>query len=213
MKLFPTLFLAAGFAFAALPVSAQVTAPGTNPLGTDAPAGTYSIDPTHASVTFKVAHLGLSSYTARFTKIDATLKFDPAHPEGAKLTVSIDPASIRTDYPFPEKENFDKVLAESDKWFNAGKFKAITFASTGIKMTGDKTADVTGTLTLLGVAKPVTMKVTFNKGYASHPMSKKAALGFSGTATVKRSEFGMTNLVPFVGDDVAVLIEAELSGG
>jgi len=80
MKLVHTLILAAGLGLAALPVSAQlVAAPGTNPLGTDAPAGTYGIDPTHASVTFKVSHLGLSYYTARFTKIDATLKFDPAH--------------------------------------------------------------------------------------------------------------------------------------
>jgi len=205
MKLLSTFALAAGLALCALPASAQ--------LATDAPAGTYKIDTTHASVTFKVLHLGLSNYTARFTKIDATLDLDPAKPEAAKLTASIDPNSIRTDYPFPEKENFDKVLAESAKWFNAGVSKSITFTSTGVKMTGANTADVTGNLTLLGVTKPTVLKVTFNKGYASHPMAKKPAVGFSATGAIKRSEFGMTNAVPFIGDDVTLLIESEFFGG
>ena len=205
MKLFSTLVLAGGLMIAALPASAQ--------LATDAPAGTYKIDPAHASVTFKVSHLGLSNYTARFTKIDATLALDPAKPEAAKLTAVIDPTSIRTDYPFPDKENFDKVLAESAKWFNAGVAKSITFKSTGVKMTGAKTADVTGDLTLLGVTKPVTLKVTFNGAMASHPMAKKPAAGFSATTMVKRSDYGMTNALPFIGDDVTVLIEAEFFGG
>lgn len=205
MKFSPTFALASCLILGALPASAQ--------LATDAPAGTYKIDPAHASVTFKVSHLGLSNYTARFTKIDATLALDPAKPESAKLSAVIDPTSIRTDYPFPEKENFDKVLAESAKWFNAGVAKSVTFTSTAVKMTGAKTADVTGDLTLLGVTKPVTMKVTFNGGMASHPMAKKPAAGFSATTTVKRSEYGMTNALPFIGDDVTVLIETEFFGG
>ena len=91
--------------------------------------------------------------------------------------------------------------------------KSITFKSTAIVMTGSKTADVTGDLTMLGVTKPVTLKVTFNGGMASHPMAKKPAAGFSATGTVKRSEFGMTNALPFIGDDVTVLIETEFFGG
>ncbi len=205
MKLMSALVLAAGLAFAALPANAQ--------LATDAPAGTYTIDPTHASLTWKVSHMGLSNYTARFTKLDATLKFDPAKPETSTLTATVDPASIKTDYPFVEKENFDKVLFESAKWFNGNINKTITFKSTAVKMTGAKTADVTGDLTLLGVTKPVTLKVAFNGGMASHPMAKKPAIGFSATGTLKRSEFGMTNALPFIGDDVTLLIETELFSG
>ena len=204
MKLLSYLVLAAGLALAAVPASAQ--------LATDVPAGTFKVDPTHASLTWRVLHMGLANYTARFTKLDATLTFDPAKPEAAKLTATIDPASIKTDYPFPEKENFDKVLFESAKWFNGSVAKSITFASTGVKMTGAKTADVTGDLTLLGVTKPVTLKVTFNGGMASHPFSKKPAVGFSATGTVKRSEFGMTNGIPVVSDDVNLVIEAEFVG-
>jgi polyisoprenoid-binding protein YceI len=168
------------------------------------------MDPTHASVTWKVMHMGLSNYTARFAKSDATLVFDPAKPEASKLTATVDPLSIRTDFPFVEKEDFDKKLAKDAKWFNAEFFDKITFASTAVKMTGAKTADVTGDLTLLGVTKPVVLKVTFNGGMAAHPMTKKPAIGFSATGSVKRSEFGLTGGIPFVGDDVAVSIEAEM---
>ena len=204
MKFLSRLVLAVGLALVAVPASAQ--------LATDVPAGTFKVDPAHASLTWRVLHMGLANYTARFTKLDATLTLDPAKPEAAKLTATIDPASIKTDYPFPEKENFDKVLFESAKWFNGGVAKSITFTSTGVKMTGAKTADVTGDLTLLGVTKPVTLKVTFNGGMASHPFSKKPAVGFSATGTVKRSEFGMTNGIPVVSDDVNLVIEAEFVG-
>jgi polyisoprenoid-binding protein YceI len=189
---------------AALPASAQLAA--------DVPAGTFKIDPTHASVTWRVSHMGLSNYTARFTKVDASLTFDPAKPEAAKLTASIDPMSVRTDFPFVEKENFDKTLAESAKWFDANVAKTITFASTAVKMTGAKTADVTGDLTLRGITKPVVLKVTFNGGMASHPFTKKPAVGFSATGMVKRSVFGMTANIPMIGDEVALLIEAEMLG-
>ena len=202
----------AGIAGLALAVAVAVSLPAAAQLASDVPAGTYKIDPTHASLTWKVSHMGMSNYTARFTKLDATLAFDPAKPETAKLTATVDPTSIRTDYPFVEKENFDKVLVESAKWFNAGVAKTITFNSTAVKMTGAKTADVTGDLTLLGVTKPVVLKVTFNGGMKEHPFTKKPAIGFSATGVVKRSEFGMGNAIPVVGDDVTLLIEAEMSG-
>ncbi len=188
-----------------LPVSAQVAA--------DVPAGRYKTDPTHTSVTWKVPHLGLSNYTARFTKVDATLTFDPVKPELSKLTASIDPMSIRTDFPFVEKENFDKTLAESAKWFNGAVAKTITFTSTAVKMTSDKTAIVTGELTLLGVTKPLVLNVTLNGSMKEHPFTKTPAIGFSGSGTVKRSEFNMTSGLPYVGDDVSLLIEAEMIGG
>ena len=203
MKLLSSFILAAGLALAAaVPASAQ--------LATDVPAGTFKIDPTHASVTWKVMHMGLANYTARFAKVDGTLTFDPAKPETSKLTASIDPMSIKTDFPFVEKENFDKKLATDAQWFNGEFFDKITFVSTAVAMTGAKTADVTGDLTLLGVTKPVVLKVAFNGGMLAHPFTKKPAIGFSATGNVKRSEFGMTGGLPFVGDDVALLIEAEM---
>ncbi len=181
----------------------------TSAAAVEAPTGAYKLDPTHASVTFKVSHLGLSNYTARFSKIDADLAFDAADMTKSKLNVSIDPVSIRTDYPFADKKDFDKKLATDAEWFNAEFYPEITFTSTAVEMTGEKTAKVTGDLTLLGVTKPVTLDVTLNGAMKEHPFVKKPAIGFSATGSIKRSEFGFDKYVPMIGDDVALLIEAE----
>lgn len=186
-----------------------LASPALAQVATDAPAGTYKLDLTHASVHWKVNHLGLSNYTGRFARMDATLTFDPAAPEKSKLVATVDPLSVRTDYPAPEKHDFDKTLSTDAKWFNAGVAKAITFTSTSIVMTGPKTADVTGDLSLLGVSKPITLKATFNGGMKEHPFAKKPALGFSATGRIKRSDFGMTYLVPNIGDEVEIIIETE----
>ena len=120
----------------------------------------------------------------------------------------MDPTSIRTGFPFADAKDFDKELIQSPNFFNTSEHPEIKFVSTSIERTGDKTAKVTGDLTLLGVTKPVTLDVTLN-GQMAHPMKKKPALGFSGVANIKRSEFGMTHLVGGIGDDVQLLLEAE----
>lgn len=195
-----TVLAATALLFAAVAAQAE-------PL--DVPAGTYKVDPTHASLTWKVSHLGLSNYTARFTKLTAELSFDPANRGQSKISVTVDPNSIRTDYPFADKKDFDKNLSTGEEWFNSGKYPEISFVSTKVEMTGANTANVTGDLTLLGVTKPVVLDVKLNKAMKEHPFAKKPALGFSGTTTIKRSEFGMTKYVPMIGDDVLLLIEAE----
>lgn len=175
----------------------------------DVPAGNYKLDPTHASLTWKISHLGLSYYTARFTKMTADLTFDPSQPGKSVIKVSVDPKSIRTDYPLADKKDFDKILSMGEEWFNAGQHPTISFTSTNVEMTGAKTAKVTGDLTLLGVTKPVVLDVTLNNAMRMQPFAKKPALGFSGTTTINRSEFGLFKFVPVIGDQVQILIEAE----
>ena len=173
------------------------------------PAGSYSIDPAHASVTWRVNHLGLSNYTARFTGIKALLTLDPVHPEMSKVTATIDPVSIQTDYPKPKETDFNAELGKGEKWFNAGKYPSIVFESTSAEFTGEKTGTLTGNLTMLGVTKPITLNVTFNGAYLKMPHADKPAVGFSATATLKRSDWGLEEGVPYVGDEVTLLIEAE----
>ncbi|WP_199553838.1 YceI family protein [Sandaracinobacteroides hominis] len=192
------ILAAAAFAFAT-PVLAQAA-----PL--DVPAGEYVVDKTHVSLNWKIRHLGLSDYTARFTSIDATINLDPKDVTKSSVTVTIDPKSVKTDFPFPEKEDFDKVIA--DKFLQAGQYPTITFQSTGLKATGAKTGKLTGNLTFLGVTKPVTLDVTLN-GAMVHPMLKVPVLGFSAVGTFKRSDFGMTALQGPLGDEIKLLIEAE----
>ena len=194
-------FAASAMAFAALGASAQTP--------NDAPAGTYKLDPNHASVVWKVSHLGLSNYTARFGKLDATLTYDPADPTKSQLTATVDPASVKTEYPNAATKDFDKELRDDPRFFKVGQFPEIKFVSTKLEKTGEKTGKMTGDLTFMGQTKPVTLDVTFNGSYKEHPLSKKPALGFSATGTVKRSTFGMDAMVPFIGDDVTVLVETE----
>lgn len=179
------------------------------------PAGEYKIDPPHAALTFKVNHLGFSHYTSRFSKFDATLNLDPAHPEAATLTAHIDPQSLALNAP--PAGFHDEMMGE--KFFEAKLFPSIDFVSTKIEKTGDFTAKVTGNLTLHGVTKPVTMDVTFNGGYPGLAgMDPHARIGFAATGHLKRSDFGMGMGIPAPGsrlgvsDEVDFAIDAEFAG-
>lgn len=193
------------------PLALSAVAPGgaaiAKPL--DVPGGTYALDPTHASVTWKVNHLGLSNYTARFTKFDATVDLNPEDLAQSSLTVTIDPKSVKTDYPFADKKDFDKKIAEDPEFLNANEHPEITFKSTAVEMLSDTTAKVIGELTMLGKTNLVAVDVTLNGAVKEHPFQKVPALGFSATTKIKRSEYGFTKYIPVVGDEVAILIEAE----
>lgn len=202
-----SLFMASAAAF---PLMLPLGATAKTPIA-EMPAGVYTLDETHASLIWKVSHLGLSDYTARFTSFDAELTFDPQNPENSKLVATVDPTSIETDYPYPEQKDFNQKLVTGEDWFNAGKFPQIRFESTSITKTGDTTGTITGNLTFLGVTKPLTLNATFNGAMKSQPFSKKPTMGFSATATMKRSEWGFDTYVPNIGDEVELLIEAEFA--
>ncbi len=177
----------------------------------DLPSGKYQLDLSHASIVWKVSHLGLSNYTARFTDFDASIDYRPNNIESSKVFATINPMSIQTAYPNPEKEDFNKTLATDDGWFNATAFPEIQFSSTNIEMTGDKTAVMTGDLSFLGVKKSVDLNVTFNGAMKVQPFSRKPTMGFSATTSILRSEFGMTKYVPNIGDKVDIIIEGEFA--
>jgi polyisoprenoid-binding protein YceI len=201
------LTLIAAIALAPLAVRAETT-----PVAA-MPSGAYTLDKTHASLVWKVNHLGLSNYTARFKNFDATLNFDPKDPTKSTLVATVDPASVTTDYPNPSQVDFDAELAKGAQWFNAVKFPEITFKSTKIEKTGEKTGKIYGELTFLGVTKPLVLDATFNGSYAKKPFTPQepAALGFSATAVVKRSLWGLKTYVPAVGDDVSIQLEVEFN--
>jgi polyisoprenoid-binding protein YceI len=181
-----------------------------------APKGTYKNDPYHSSVTFKIDHMGLSHYTARFTKFAATLELDPVQLAASSVTVNIDPTSVRTDYSgdfeathkdSPYK-SFDEEITRSDKFLNADKFGIITFKSTKVVQTGEA-LKVTGDLTFLGVSKPVTLLGSVVGSVEKQPFLGKGVVGFSATGTVKRSDWGMIGTQAFLGDDVTIIFEGE----
>ncbi len=190
-------------------VAALLAAPALAAPAIDAESGHYVLDPAHASVTWKIMHLGLSNYTARFAKIDSTVDLDAANPANSKLSVTIDANSVRTDFPFPEKTNFDKEVGGDGRFLNGEKFPEIKFVATKITATGPKSGTVTGDLTLRGVTKPVTLDAKFNGAMKANAMMGAAKIGISAHGSIKRSDFGMTYGGQFLGDTVELLIEAE----
>lgn len=194
----------------AAPVSATAPAPSIEKI----PAGEYKLDPAHATLLFKVSHLGFSNFTAWFDKFSADLTLDPANPSAASLSASIDPASLTVHAP---PAGFQEELRD-EQYLDAKHFPQITFKSTAIKMTGPNTADVTGDLTLHGITKPVTLSMTYNGGYEGHIYEPRARIGFSAHGMFNRSDFGIGGGVPKEGtnmgvsDEVQVVIEAEFIG-
>jgi len=173
------------------------------------PSGLYKSDPAHTSLIWKVDHLGLSNYTARFTDVDIDLMFDAQNPLKSRVRATVDPTSIETHYPDKDKKDFNKKLAFEAGWFNANKFPTITFRSTSITKTDDKKGTMIGDVTLLGITKSITFDVIFNKAIGNHPLKNKPVLGFSATGKLKRSDFGMTTYLPQIGDMINVVIETE----
>jgi polyisoprenoid-binding protein YceI len=195
--------------------AAQPTTPPP-PDVLEVPAGDYSLDKAHSSLNFRVSHMGFSRFTARFTRLDAKLNFDPDHPTRSSVSVDIDPASIQTNYPDPSYD-FDGQLRGPDL-LDTRAFPHMTWRSTRVELTGRDTARITGDLTLHGVTRPVVLEAKFNGGYGHHPMDPGGArLGFSAHGALKRSDFGISMGVPApgssfgVGDEVEVLIECEFT--
>lgn len=193
-------FAAAGIALTAS-CALAFTAPTTALEGVA--SGIYEIDPSHTSVQFGISHLGFSQYQGRFNAAAGTLAFDAKAPEKSKLAVTIDIASIDTNSAKLEGE------LKGDQWFDAAQFPTATFTSTGIEKLSATTGKLTGDLTLHGVTRPVTLDVTFN-GSGINPFANVAALGFSARGSLKRSDFGIRQYLPMVGDDVSIAIESEL---
>lgn len=207
MRHFPTAFAAAAIG-TLLPVNAQTLPPPG--------AGEYKMDHAHSSLLFRVSHLGFSHYTARFTKFDATMNFDPKNAAAASITATVDPSSLEVSAP---PEGFLDEL-KGKQFLDVATYPEMKFVSTKIEVTGENTGKVTGDFTFHGVTKPVTLDVTFNGGYAGIPgMDPNARAGFSAHGTLNRSEFGMGYGIPSlatggmgVSDEVEIIIETEFTG-
>jgi polyisoprenoid-binding protein YceI len=166
------------------------------------PAGDYILDRAHASVTWRVMHMGLAGYTARFDKMEGTLNFTPATASASRVEFAIEAPSINTGLV-----PFNKKLMEPE-WFDGAKNPAIKFKSTKIESAGDNKYKMTGDMTLRGVTKPMTWDVTFNGGLYNS-FAQAHAIGFSARGVVKRSDWGMKELAGVVGEDVEVQVEVE----
>jgi polyisoprenoid-binding protein YceI len=197
----------------ALSRAAETAAPPATPPM--APAGQYQIDKAHASLLMRVSHLGFSTYTTRFSRFDAQLTFDPSNIPASKVVTTIDASSFEMDAA--PQVCFD--IMKGPQMLDTVKFPQIVFKSERIRMTGAKSMEISGTLTLHGVTRPSVLTATFNGGYPGLAnMDPHARVGFSAHGSFKRSDFGMTFGIPApgttmgVGDLIDYAIEAEFTG-
>jgi polyisoprenoid-binding protein YceI len=166
-------------------------------------AGTYKLDPGHGKITWKVNHLGFSTYIGQFINVSADLTLDPANPSASTLTATVPLTDVA-----PNDDGLKAHLQTPD-FFNTAEFPTATFVAKSIVVDDEDPteADVTGDLTLHGVTRSVTMDVQFNQ--AGPSMGNTYKVGFDGEATIRRSEFGMSYGLPAIGDEVELHIEGE----
>lgn len=165
----------------------------------------YQLNKDHTDVTFSINHLGFSAKHGWFRDVAGVLVIDPGAPEGAKLDVTIKSASVDTNHAQRDKD------LSGAAWLDVARFPDIRFVSTKVSRLGPDTADVAGDLTLHGVTKPAVLHVKFN-GAGPNPFNGTPTLGFSATTSLKRSDFGMNQFLPAIGDEVDVVIDSEFSG-
>jgi len=173
------------------------------PMSAQAALERYEFDKEHTQILFFVNHLGFSNSHGEFLDFDGGFDFNESDPDKGAVEISINTNSI----DMSGIKSWNKHMKSKD-FFNVEKFPTMDFVGTHIEVTGDNTAKITGDLTLLGVTKPVTLDVVFNKA-GKHPMEDKYVAGFSASGHLKRSDFGMNFGVPMIGNDIEMRIQAE----
>lgn len=183
--------------FAALALAATSLAPVSAHAGTDA----YEIDAVHSAVIFRVQHFNAGFTYGRFNGFKGTFAWDAEKPEACNVEITVDAASVDTN----DKKRDDHL--RTPDFLDVAKFPTITFKSTAVKKVGDTQFDVTGTLTLHGVTKSLTVRM--DKTGEAKDAWGAYRMGFEGTIQVKRSEYGIVALPGGVGDDIRLTIAIE----
>lgn len=162
-------------------------------------AGNYKVEPFHTQIGFSISHFGFTNYSGLFSGASGTLQYDPAKPGASSLNVSVPVQSIMTTVPTLTDE------LKGDKWFDATQFPTATFVSTQVSATGKGKFTVVGNLTLHGVTQPVTLQAHL-VGAGVNPLDKQFTAGFEAVGTIKRSDFGIKQYLPLLGDEVRLTI-------
>jgi polyisoprenoid-binding protein YceI len=169
------------------------------------PTGTWTVDPAHSSVEFRVKHLGISTVKGNFREFEGQLEI-PDDISQAKVTGTIKAASIDTGEP-----KRDDHLRSAD-FFGADEYPELTFESTRIEVIDENEFHVTGNLTLHGVTGEITLHVEVT-GTEEDPWGN-TRVGIEAQGELNRGEYGMTfnqalgSGNKMVSDKVRIAVEA-----
>lgn len=163
----------------------------------------YDLDTSHSQIVFNYDHLGFSTTYGMFGDITGVINFDAEDPAASSVEATFPVASLMTGFA-----GRDEHFLSGDFFGSEAAAPEVTFVSTGIEVTGDTTALITGDLTLNGVTQSVVLDTTLNQ-QGTHPMENKPWLGFNATTTLVRSDYGLGMFAPAVSDEVEVIISIE----
>jgi len=162
----------------------------------------YTLDASHSQVVFSYNHFGFSTTYNMFAGFEGEIMFDQEDPANSSVNVAMPVMSLFTGW----EARFEDFM--SDNFFGANEDDMITFSSTGIEVTGEDTAVITGDLTINGITRSVALDANLNQ-VAPHPMLGKTWAGFDATTMIRRSDFGLGKYAPAVGDELNVMISIE----
>ncbi|SLN30023.1 hypothetical protein ROJ8625_01344 [Roseivivax jejudonensis] len=162
----------------------------------------YTLDSSHSQIVFHYDHLGFSTGYGMFSGFEGEIMFDQEDPANSSVEVSFPVRSMMTGW----EARFEHLM--SDDFFGATEEDMVTFTSTGIEVTGEDTAEITGDLTMNGVTQEIVLDAVLNQA-GEHPMEGEPWAGFSATTTLLRSDFNVGAFAPAVSDEVQVELSVE----
>ena len=167
-----------------------------------ASAQVYNIDSSHTYPSFEADHMGLSIWRGKFTKTTGKIVLDRQSTTGGNVEIVIDASTV----DFGHAKMNEK--ARGDEMFNVAKFPNVLFKSTALKYEGERLVMVDGEMTMLGITKPLSLRVTHFK-CVLHPLHKREVCGADAHGRFDRSDFGMNIGLPRFSPEIKLAIQVE----
>lgn len=188
--------------------SALPAAPPSAPDPTGIVAGTYRADPSHTAVGWRVSHMGFNDSFGLFGSITGTLVFDPADPANARVALRIPVRKVVTaDMGLTGALLRTSSQTGQSDYFGSRAADALFTSTKVTPSTNGRSAVIEGRLTLNGKTAPVTIAATFS-GAGKNAITRKKTVGFHGTTTINRTDWGLIADIPMVGTSVDLSISA-----
>ena len=174
-------------------------------LAAGAAAAPWKLDKDHVHVTFTISNIGFSVTHGQFREFDAEIDFDPENVETASVVFTLVADSLDTNSKARDRH------VKSKDFLDVANFPTITFRSTKVRLLDEKTAEVTGDLTMRGVTKEEVFTATLIRLGPSPFNAADTIAGFSVEGVIDRTEYGVSYGAPAIGVEVPIRIDIQMN--
>lgn len=161
----------------------------------------WKLDVPKTNVDFQVAYLGSGMVEGQFHKMDGAISYDMRNPTNTTINFTVNTNSVDAG------GNVRNAFLRRKELLNSAQYPTMTFVSNKVSMINDKEANVTGSFTVLGQTKPLTVKVKLNN-IENDPVTRQPVMKFKATGIINRYNYGVTAFPKVVG----TMIPLEISG-